>query len=72
MAASSRSLRVWAWRCRQAEERCRQATAALYPTLSGIGTYMWQDRGALVDTFGLYADPRLGEFLHKVKIHEEA
>lgn len=32
---------------RQAEERYRQATAALYPTLSGIGTYSWQDRGAL-------------------------
>lgn len=32
---------------RQAEERYRQAKAALYPTLSGLGTYTWQDRGAL-------------------------
>jgi hypothetical protein len=29
-------------------------------------------RGALVDAFGLYANPRLGEFLRRVKIHEEA
>lgn len=32
---------------RQAEERYRQASGALYPTLSGIATYTWQDRGAL-------------------------
>jgi hypothetical protein len=27
-------------------------------------------RGALVDAFGVYANPKLGEFLHKVKIRE--
>ena len=31
---------------RQTEERSRQATAALLPTLSGIGTYTWLDKGA--------------------------
>ena len=30
----------------QAEERYRQANAALYPTLSGVGTYTWLDSGA--------------------------
>ena len=29
----------------QAEERYRQANAALYPTLSGIGSYTWLDSG---------------------------
>jgi outer membrane protein len=42
---------------RQAEERYRQATAALYPTLSGIGTYMWQDRGALNTTLSPTRQP---------------
>lgn len=32
---------------RQAEERYRQANATRYPTLSGIGTYTRQDRGAI-------------------------
>jgi hypothetical protein len=27
-------------------------------------------RGVVVDAFGVYADPRLGEFLHSVRIHE--
>jgi outer membrane protein len=31
---------------RQAEERYRQANAALYPTLSGIASYTWLDSGA--------------------------
>ena len=31
----------------QAEERYRQANAALYPTLSGVASYTWQDRGAI-------------------------
>jgi outer membrane protein len=31
---------------RQAEERYRQAGAALYPTVSGIASYIWQDSGA--------------------------
>lgn len=31
---------------RQAEERQRQARAALYPALSGIASYTWQDSGA--------------------------
>lgn len=31
---------------RQAEERNRQAGAALYPTVSGIASYTWQDSGA--------------------------
>jgi outer membrane protein len=31
---------------RQAEERYRQATAALYPTVSGVASYLWQDSGA--------------------------
>ena len=31
---------------RQAEERYRQAGAALHPTLSGIASYTWQDSGA--------------------------
>lgn len=31
---------------RQAEERYRQAGAALYPTVSGIASYTWQDSGA--------------------------
>ncbi len=30
----------------QAEERYRQAKAALYPTLSGVASYTWQDKGA--------------------------
>lgn len=29
-------------------------------------------RGALVDAFGVYANPALGEFLHKVRIREAA
>jgi hypothetical protein len=29
-------------------------------------------RGVLVDAFGVYAEPRLGEFLHKVRIRETA
>jgi hypothetical protein len=28
-------------------------------------------RGVVVDAYGVYADPRLGEFLMKVKIREE-
>lgn len=31
---------------RQAEERYRQAGAALYPTVSGVASYIWQDSGA--------------------------
>ncbi len=31
---------------RQAEERYRQAGAALYPTVSGVASYTWQDSGA--------------------------
>ncbi len=31
---------------RQAEERYRQAGAALHPTLNGIASYTWQDSGA--------------------------
>jgi len=31
---------------RQAEERYRQAGAALYPTISGVASYTWQDSGA--------------------------
>jgi outer membrane protein len=31
---------------RQAEERYRQAGAALYPTVNGIASYIWQDSGA--------------------------
>ena len=34
----------------QAGERHRQANAALYPTLSGIASYTWLDRGALNPT----------------------
>jgi outer membrane protein len=30
---------------RQAEERYRQANAAIYPTLSGVASSTWQDRG---------------------------
>ena len=30
----------------QAEERYQQATAAIYPTLSGFASYTWQDSGA--------------------------
>ena len=30
----------------QAEERYQQANAALYPTLSGVGSYSWLDSGA--------------------------
>jgi len=29
-------------------------------------------RGVVVDAFGVYADPKLGEFLHKVRIREPA
>jgi len=29
-------------------------------------------RGVVVDAFGVYADPKLGEFLHKVRIRETA
>jgi len=32
---------------KQAEERYRQATGSLYPTLSGIASYTWQDDKAL-------------------------
>jgi len=35
---------------RQAEERYRQANAALFPTLSGVATYTRQDSGALDTT----------------------
>ncbi len=31
---------------RQAEERYQQANATLYPTLSGVAAYTWQDSGA--------------------------
>jgi len=31
---------------RQAEERYQQADAALYPTVSGVASYTWQDSGA--------------------------
>ena len=31
---------------RQAEERYQQANATLYPTLSGVASYTWQDSGA--------------------------
>lgn len=31
---------------RQAEQRYHQASAALYPTLSGVASYTWQDSGA--------------------------
>jgi outer membrane protein len=31
----------------QAEEQYRQANAALYPTVSGAASYLWQDSGAL-------------------------
>ena len=41
---------------RQAEERYRQAGAALYPTVSGIGSYTRQDSGAR-DAPGLTASP---------------
>jgi hypothetical protein len=27
-------------------------------------------RGVVVDAFGVYANPKLGEFLHKVRIRE--
>ena len=42
---------------RQAEERYRQASGALYPTLSGIATYTWQDRGALNPTISPTRQP---------------
>jgi len=29
------------------------------------------ERGIVVDAYGVYADPRLGEFLKNVKIREE-
>lgn len=34
----------------QAEEQYRQANAALYPTVSGAASYLWQDSGALNPT----------------------
>lgn len=41
--------------------------AIVYAIESRDGT-----RGVLVDAFGAYADPGLGEFLHNVKIRETA
>lgn len=41
--------------------------AVVYAVESGDGT-----RGIVVDAFGAYANPRLGEFLGKVRIRETA
>lgn len=42
---------------RQAEERYRQASGALLPTVSGIASYTWQDRGALNTTISPTRQP---------------
>ena len=41
----------------QAEERYRQAGAALYPTIDGVASYTWQDRGALNTTISPTRQP---------------
>lgn len=41
--------------------------AVVYAIESRDGT-----RGVVVDAFGVYANPRLGEFLHRVRIREAA
>ena len=43
---------------RQAEERYRQANAALYPTLSGIASYTWLDSGAADTTVNPSRQPQ--------------
>jgi len=42
---------------RQAEERFRQAGAALYPTVSGVASYTWQDSGAIDTSFSPARQP---------------